>query len=212
MSPRLPFSVAAIGVAGVDQPPRHIKPFAVAADELTEGRSHSRISTVSHKMPALPLTQLSNKLVFPCLAALLILGAGQATSESPPDQWIMVKTPKGATIQAELADTVQKRAQGLMYRYALARDRGMLFTFGDSQRWGIWMKNTRIPLDILWLDEKKVIVHIERNVPICTRADDGCPAYTPNRNAAYVLEVAAGVADELALTQSVTLHFVLPGP
>ncbi|TKB72728.1 MAG: DUF192 domain-containing protein [Nitrospira sp.] len=167
---------------------------------------------MSYELTAHPLTQLSHKLVLPCLAAFLILGAGQAASESPPDQWIMVKTPKGDTIHAELADTMQKRAQGLMFRSTLARDRGMLFTFGDSHLWAIWMKNTRIPLDILWLDEKKIIVHVERNVPICTRADDGCPAYTPNQNAAYVLEVAAGVADELQLTRSVTLHFVLPSP
>lgn len=167
---------------------------------------------MSYELTAHPLTQLFHKLVLPCLAALLILGAGQGASESPPDQWIMVKTPKGDTIHAEIADTMQKRAQGLMYRSTLARDRGMLFTFGDSQPWAIWMKNTRIPLDILWLDEKKIIVHVERNVPICTRSDNGCPAYQPSQNAAYVLELAAGVADELKLTRSVTLHFVLPSP
>lgn len=86
----------------------------------------------------------------------------------------------------------------------------MLFTFGDSQLWAIWMKNTRIPLDILWLDEKKAIVHIERNVPICTRVDDGCPTYQPNHNAAYVLELAAGIADDLNLALSTKLQFTLP--
>ncbi len=134
----------------------------------------------------------------------------QAGPDQAPDQWVTIKAPKGHVIQAELADTMQKRAQGLMYRTTLARDRGMLFTFGDSQLWAIWMKNTRIPLDILWLDEKKAIVHIERNVPICTRVDDGCPTYQPNQNAAYVLELAAGVADELKLTTSTKLQFTLP--
>lgn len=134
----------------------------------------------------------------------------QAAAEAPSDQWILIKTPKGHVIQAELADTAQKRAQGLMYRSTLARDRGMLFTFGDSQLWAIWMKNTRIPLDILWLDEKKTIVHVERNVPICTRVDDGCPTYQPNQNAAYVLELAAGVADELKLMPTTKLQFTIP--
>lgn len=134
----------------------------------------------------------------------------QPAAEAPSDQWILIKTPKGHVIQAELADTAQKRAQGLMYRSTLARDRGMLFTFGDSQLWAIWMKNTRIPLDILWLDEKKTIVHIERNVPICTRVDDGCPTYQPNQNAAYVLELAAGVADELKLMPTTKLQFTIP--
>ena len=137
-------------------------------------------------------------------------GAGRAGSDLAVDHWIAVKTPTGDTILAELADTAEKRTQGLMYRSTLARDHGMLFHFGESGFWAIWMKNTRIPLDILWLDDTKTIVHLERNVPICTRADGGCPSYRPTQRAAYVLELAAGVADQLKLDRSVKLHFALP--
>ena len=108
---------------------------------------------------------------------LLSLTCSSWAAEPPAETLITVKTPTGTLIQAELADTALKRAQGLMFREHLADDRGMLFIFGDAQPWTFWMKNTKIPLDIIWMDGKKTIIHIERNVPICTRQDDGCPQY-----------------------------------
>jgi uncharacterized membrane protein (UPF0127 family) len=127
-----------------------------------------------------------------------------------PDGLVQISAPNGATIQAEVADTTEKRAKGLMYRDSLAKDRGMLFTFAEPQLWTFWMKNTRIPLDIIWMDGKKRIVHIERNVPTCSRTDDGCPQYQPNDNAMYVLELAAGVADTLKLQRGSVLKFQVP--
>ncbi|MGQ0810041.1 MAG: DUF192 domain-containing protein [Nitrospiraceae bacterium] len=126
---------------------------------------------------------------------------------TPNDVLIPIKTPNGVTIHAELADTTLKRAQGLMYREHLSNDRGMLFIFGDAQLWTFWMKNTKIPLDIIWMDGKKKIIHIERNVPICTRTDDGCPQYQPHEVAEYVLEIAGGRADALNLKRGVKLQF-----
>ena len=86
-----------------------------------------------------------------------------------------------------------------MFRETLPADRGMLFTFGDTQAWSFWMKNTKLPLDIIWLDPKKKIVHIERNVPVCTKTDDTCPQYRPNDGAMFVLEINGGRADALDL-------------
>ena len=62
---------------------------------------------------------------------------------------VQITLPGGAIIQAELADTPQKRATGLMYREHLDADRGMLFTFTQAQAWVFWMKNTKIPLDLI---------------------------------------------------------------
>ena len=132
------------------------------------------------------------------------------TADSPPETLITVKTPQGALIQAELADTALKRAQGLMFRERLADDRGMLFIFGDAQPWTFWMKNTKIPLDIIWMDGKKTIVHIERNVPICTRQDDGCPQYRSDEGALYVLELGGGRASALQLQRGMRLSFKQP--
>ena len=123
---------------------------------------------------------------------------------------IPIQLPGGVTIQAEIADTMKKRAEGLMYREYLPKDHGMLFTFDQAQPWTFWMKNTKIPLDIIWMNERKQIVHIARNVPVCTRNDDGCPQYQPNEPAMYVLELGGGEADRLKLERGSRLQFKLP--
>ena len=123
---------------------------------------------------------------------------------------IPIQLPGGAVIHAELADTMKKRAQGLMHREHLAKDRGMLFTFDQAQPWTFWMKNTKISLDIIWMNEKKQIIHIARNVPICTRTDDGCPQYQPNDPATYVLELGGGEAERLKLDKGSKLQFRIP--
>ncbi|MEK6802490.1 MAG: DUF192 domain-containing protein [Nitrospirota bacterium] len=141
---------------------------------------------------------------------ILAVVSSSWAADLPTDTLITVKTPTGTLIQAELADTALKRAQGLMFREHLADDRGMLFIFGDAQPWTFWMKNTKTPLDIIWMDAKKTIVHIERNVPICTRQDDGCPQYHSEEGALYVLELGGGRAAALQLQRGMKLSFKQP--
>lgn len=149
------------------------------------------------------------------LAALFILlllfpFSTQAGTDQAISGLITITLPGGAIIHAELADTPQKRAEGLMYREHLGADRGMLFTFLQAQAWTFWMKNTKIPLDIIWMNEKKQIIHMEQNVPICTRTDDSCPQYRPNDEALYVLELAGGRAESLKLQRGSKLQFKVP--
>ena len=68
------------------------------------------------------------------------------------DGLVPIHLPGGVTIHVEVADTAKKRAEGLMYREHLGKDRGMLFTFDQAQPWTFWMKNTKIPLDIIWMN------------------------------------------------------------
>lgn len=132
---------------------------------------------------------------------------GMSETAAAAEFLLPIRTPSGATIQAELADTPQKRAMGLMYRESLPENHGMLFIFGEAQPWTFWMKNTRMPLDIIWLNEHKTIVHIEANAPICTRTDNGCPQYQSNEPAMYVLELAGGRAQALKLKKGMKLQF-----
>ena len=119
------------------------------------------------------------------------------SNANPADAGLVhIQTPSGITIHAEIADSPLKRAVGLMYRDRLKKDHGMLFFFSQPQAWSFWMKNTKIALDLIWLDAKKLVTHIERNVPICTKTDDSCPQYRPNGDdAMYVLEIAGGTVD-----------------
>jgi uncharacterized membrane protein (UPF0127 family) len=67
------------------------------------------------------------------------------------------------------------------------------------------MKNTLIPLDLIWIDANHKIVHIAHDVPPCKA--DPCPSYPPNAAASYVLEVPAGVAAKHHLADGQTLRF-----
>ncbi len=140
--------------------------------------------------------------------------AGFAAPPAPPSQLnpglATIETPDGFTIFAELAITPAQRTKGLMYRTRLAPDRGMLFTFSKPDYWTFWMKNTKIALDILWLDEKGVVVYIQHAAPICTRQDNLCPRYRPTTPAVLVLELGAGRAKELNLKPGTQLTIEWP--
>lgn len=134
-----------------------------------------------------------------------------APSGAADSRLIQIETPSGITIQAEIADTPQKRATGLMYRDHLKKDHGMLFIFDQPQAWTFWMKNTKIALDLIWLDGKKRVIHIERNIPICTRTDDSCPQYRSNSDdAMFVLEIAGGTVAGLKIEKGSKLQFAQP--
>ncbi len=167
-------------------------------------RPHSHL----HRSPR-PGLGIAIGLLAICLITAGVPRTGGATDE---EVLIPVKTPKGETIWAEHADTTEKRVRGLMFRTHLPKDRGMLFTFGEPQHWTIWMKNTWISLDIIWLDVQKRIVHIEPDVPPCHRNDNGCPQYQPIRKAVFVLELAAGVAADLQLKKGARLAFPIDPP
>ena len=96
-------------------------------------------------------------------------------------------------VNAEIADTPEKRAEGLMNRETLEKNEGMLFIFDEEGLHGFWMKNTLIPLDAVWISSDLRVVDIKRMEP-CLR--EPCPVYIPKGNAQYVLEIPANTAQE----------------
>ncbi len=112
-----------------------------------------------------------------------------------------------ASVRVEIAQTPEELQRGLQYRDSLAKDTGMLFIFPQNVQAMFWMKNTLIPLDIIWMDEKKTIVHIEKNVPPCLQ--EICPTYGPNDPVLYVLEVNAGFADANDISVGIQASFSL---
>lgn len=103
----------------------------------------------------------------------------------------------GQNLTVEVVQTPEERARGLMGRESLAPNRGMLFIFDRPGRHAIWMKNTLIPLDILWLDRGGTVVHVQGLAQPCRV--DPCPIFQPRRDARYVLELPAGEAERLGL-------------
>lgn len=94
----------------------------------------------------------------------------------------------------EIAKSSEERSRGLMYRENLDQNSGMFFIFDEEREYSFWMKNTLIPLDIIWANKDMEIVYIEKNVQPCKK--DPCERYTPNKPAKYVLELNAGSADK----------------
>jgi uncharacterized membrane protein (UPF0127 family) len=139
---------------------------------------------------------------------LLALFAVLAVRAPATPQEIPLTLPSGKVLQAELMIKDEDRMMGLMFRPSLSLDRGLLFVFEDVDFHGIWMKNCRFPIDIVWLDEERRVVHVSESVPPCKA--DPCPVYQPMKKAAYVVEINAGQARREKATLGSRLEFQLP--
>ena len=107
----------------------------------------------------------------------------------------------------EIVSNEADRERGLQFRKSMGANEGMLFVFPHEEQYAFWMKDTYIPLDIIWLDYAKRVVHVEENVPPCRIAP--CPTYRPADNALYVLEVNAGYAKKIGLKAGDVAEFRL---
>jgi uncharacterized membrane protein (UPF0127 family) len=133
------------------------------------------------------------------LLASLLLG-GCATGNG---NWVELG---GKRYNVEIADDEAEREQGLMFRDEMAADHGMLFIHDYEAPQAYWMKNTHIPLDILYFNNQRRLVSQQRDVPPCALGD-GCPPYPSGAAARYVLELNAGEAARLKLENGAELKF-----
>lgn len=114
--------------------------------------------------------------------------------------------PDGFVVAVEIAADDEMRAQGLMYRDHIDPGQGMLFVFPRDDVFSFWMKNTRIALDMIWIDANRRVVGIREKVPPCVVED--CPSYGPGVIARYVLEVGGGEAARHRLKAGDAVQFV----
>ena len=140
------------------------------------------------------------------MLALMLLMSGSGAGAGPATAPLTL--PSGKVLEVELMVTDHDRAMGLMFRPSLPEDRGLLLVFRGEDFHGIWMKNCRFPIDIVWIDREQQIVHVAENVPPCK--DDPCPTYETMRRAAYVLELNAGQARKEGAVVGARVSFPLP--
>ncbi|MDJ0512757.1 MAG: DUF192 domain-containing protein [Methyloceanibacter sp.] len=117
----------------------------------------------------------------------------------------MLKTDKGAhSYTVEIAETPGEKARGLMFRRSMPQDRGMIFIYDPPQRATMWMRNTYIPLDMIFITEKGTVLRIEANTePFSTDVIDA------GGITKAVLELNAGEAARIGLKPGD--HVVFPG-
>ena len=157
----------------------------------------------------LPLQPLL-RLIYAGTMAGMVIGCAPSISSPPlptasPFPLTAQVTIGTTNILLEVAKTPEAQAQGLMFRTELAGDRGMLFEFEEPRVARFWMKNTLIPLDMIFLRQGK-IKRIIANVPPCDA--DPCPVYGPLTAVDQVLELKAGQAEALKLAVDQRLEFV----
>lgn len=106
---------------------------------------------------------------------------------------------KGHRYSVELALDAASQQRGLMFRDDMPADHGMLFVFDRPNVQTFWMKNCRMPLDILYFDQNYKLVSVQQRVPPCGDADGNCPVYPSTGPAQYVLELNAGTAEKIGV-------------
>lgn len=135
-----------------------------------------------------------HRFLLPLIATASLLTSGGCDS--------MSNTPRvelnGKQYIVEISETHEQRARGLMFRREMANDTGMLFVHDEDEILSYWMKNTYIPLDILYFDRDLRLVSAHLDVPPCGEQPQ-CPNYPSAGPARYVLELNAGEAGQLGL-------------
>lgn len=150
-------------------------------------------------------------------AALLALAGGvgvaQAAASCTSDIAVL-NTPQGRqlAVTVEVVDDPAERAQGLMWRKDLPENHGMLFVYETPQPVSFWMKNTLIPLDILFFDERGVLRHVHPQArPHDLTSIPGAAPGDPDPKRLFVLEIGGGEAARAGLTPGAVLsHPAVP--
>ncbi|HPW32907.1 MAG TPA: DUF192 domain-containing protein [Arenimonas sp.] len=144
------------------------------------------------------------------LCLLLLVFTLPACSAMQSKPWVEIR---GQRFTVEVADSFEERERGLMFRDELAKDNGMLFIHDNEETQAYWMKNTHIPLDILYFNKDRKLVSAQERVPACS-AGDRCPPYASEGAALYVLELNAGsvelykiqAGDEMKISPDIKLN------
>ena len=151
------------------------------------------------------------RIFFLVIMALLLISGSLLFNSPGQTQLINVKFPNGAFLKSEVADTPEKLLFGLAFRPSLPDDEAMLYIFGESGPHRVWTKEFQFPVDVIWVDESKIIVHLEKNVPPCSQ--NPCTWYgPPPKNARYILESNAGfiAREKIVVGTQVKFSLVIP--
>lgn len=148
-----------------------------------------------------------------CVAAACAGQAGAPEAPAPTGEGTIELRHDGGALRVEIARTAEERATGLSNRTSLGDDAGMLFVYERPRRPSFWMRQTLIPLDIVWIDEDKRVTQIHADVqPEPGVADGNLRRYVPDADVLYALELNAGKAARAGIDPGDTLQFDVTEP
>ena len=131
-------------------------------------------------------------------------GGGTAEAATPTAQVVLMPPGRDPiTVRVEFADDDPERQRGLMFRELLAADAGMLFLFESPQHLTFWMRNTYLPLDMIYIESSLTVLGVVENAEPRTETTRSVPGVSQ-----YVLEVTAGFSREHGLTPGTVVRFV----
>jgi uncharacterized protein len=134
--------------------------------------------------------------------ALLVALFVATACQGQPKVTIVTKEGRERSFQVEIADTPTKREMGLQYRRDLAADRGMIFLFPNESQQTFWMKNTPIPLDMIFINrDRKIVGIVEQATPFTL------DSRSVNGASQYVLEINGGLARKYGLMKGDSVRF-----
>ena len=115
-----------------------------------------------------------------------------SSTQNSPSTIKLINGSREVTLKLEIADTESERQNGYMNRKEISNEESMLFIFDDSAERSFWMKDTYVALDMIFFDENKNFISIQKNAEPCLNKGYSCPSYNSNGNTKYVLETKAG--------------------
>jgi len=148
--------------------------------------------------------------IFSFLAIIIIMGAVYLEIRDNTKVGRSLEFPNvrinDAIIKVAVADDMQEQMQGLSDKSVMGKDEGMLFVFDNKQERSFWMKRMNFPLDIIWIEDDKV-VNIHKN--LSPEGDNPEKHYMSQSRVNYVLEVNAGMIDEWRIEIGDTVRYNL---
>jgi uncharacterized protein len=117
-------------------------------------------------------------------------------------------TVKGFELNANVPIADELMSKGLAVKNPLKENEAMLFVFQQSARHSFWMKDMKLPIDIIWLDSDEKVVYIKENMQYCI-STIVCILYTPNTGSQYVLETVSGFTQRHNVSVGTDIDFKL---
>lgn len=137
-------------------------------------------------------------------ALAVVVGAATILTLTFSQPRAMVRLGDGV-FNARVATSATELQKGLSGTSQLAPSQAMLLVFGSDEKWSIWMKDMNYPIDIVWLDANKTVVHVAKDI-----GPDSYPqSFQPNKPARYVVELAAGTVDQRGIVPNMVASFDL---